>query len=164
MKGLIVIFLVAVIFLASIVSAFARSGCCSHHGGVCGCGCCDGSPLSSTCAPYYPECNSAGSNTAPVDNTNTYTAPVVTPANMPVPPTATPIPSTSTPKPTITPTNTTIPSSNSQNTTQEVAGANASSNNDSALTILGLLLLVVIIGGIYFKNKKDKSKTVPGNL
>lgn len=38
--------------------AEARSGCCSHHGGVCGCGCCDGTPLSSTCAPYYPECNS----------------------------------------------------------------------------------------------------------
>ena len=26
-------------------------------GGVCGCGCCDGSSLSATCAPYYPECN-----------------------------------------------------------------------------------------------------------
>lgn len=34
----------------------ARSGCCSSHGGVCGCGCCDGTPLSSTCAPYYPSC------------------------------------------------------------------------------------------------------------
>ncbi|MBN2285731.1 MAG: peptidoglycan-binding protein [Tissierellales bacterium] len=31
----------------------ARRGCCSHHGGVCGCGCCDGTPLSATCAPYY---------------------------------------------------------------------------------------------------------------
>lgn len=38
-------------------SAYARSGCCSHHGGVCGCGCCDGSSLSNTCAPYYPECS-----------------------------------------------------------------------------------------------------------
>lgn len=36
---------------------YARSGCCSHHGGVCGCGCCDGSPLSVTCSPYYPNCN-----------------------------------------------------------------------------------------------------------
>lgn len=35
----------------------ARSGCCSHHGGVCGCGCCDGTSLSNTCAPYYPECS-----------------------------------------------------------------------------------------------------------
>lgn len=40
---------------------FARSGCCSHHGGVCGCGCCDGSGLSATCAPYYPWCNDAPS-------------------------------------------------------------------------------------------------------
>lgn len=39
-------------------SVEARSGCCSHHGGVCGCGCCDGTPLSATCAPYYPSCNS----------------------------------------------------------------------------------------------------------
>lgn len=38
--------------------ADARQGCCSHHGGVCECGCCDGTSLSSTCAPYYPECNS----------------------------------------------------------------------------------------------------------
>lgn len=37
--------------------SFARSGCCSHHGGVCGCGCCDGTGLSSTCEPYYPECS-----------------------------------------------------------------------------------------------------------
>ena len=35
----------------------ARSGCCSHHGGVCGCGCCDGTSLSATCAPYYPQCS-----------------------------------------------------------------------------------------------------------
>jgi hypothetical protein len=39
-------------------SVEARSGCCSHHGGVCGCGCCDSTSLSATCAPYYPECNS----------------------------------------------------------------------------------------------------------
>ncbi len=34
----------------------ARSGCCSWHSGVCGCQCCDGTPLSATCAPYYPGC------------------------------------------------------------------------------------------------------------
>ena len=38
----------------------ARSGCCSWHGGVCGCQCCDGTPLSSTCLPYYPECGGGG--------------------------------------------------------------------------------------------------------
>jgi len=43
----------------------ARQGCCSHHGGVCGCRCCDGSSLSSTCRPYYPSCN----NPKPADTT-----------------------------------------------------------------------------------------------
>jgi hypothetical protein len=28
----------------------AGRGCCSHHGGVCGCACCDGTPLSAKCA------------------------------------------------------------------------------------------------------------------
>jgi len=37
--------------------SFARSGCCSYHDGVCGCSCCDGTPLSDTCAPYYPSCS-----------------------------------------------------------------------------------------------------------
>lgn len=45
---------------------FARSGCCSWHDGVCsyqclyggtGYRCCDGTPLSSTCAPYYSSCS-----------------------------------------------------------------------------------------------------------
>ena len=50
----IFLFIIAVIFPLVVG---ARSGCCSHHGGVCGCGCCDGTPLSATCAPYYPQCN-----------------------------------------------------------------------------------------------------------
>lgn len=69
-------------------NVYARSGCCSHHGGVCGCSCCDGRPLSSTCAPYYPACSQPA-----------YVAPVATkvpvPTNTPKPPT---------PKPTILPT------------------------------------------------------------
>jgi hypothetical protein len=60
-------------FLAIITTpAEARSGCCSHHGGVCGCGCCDGSSLSATCAPYYPEC-SAPSPAASYRTANTCT-------------------------------------------------------------------------------------------
>lgn len=55
--GILVVLLLFFLTLLSFPSfVSARSGCCSHHGGVCGCGCCDGSPLSSTCAPYYPEC------------------------------------------------------------------------------------------------------------
>jgi len=37
-------------------NAEAWPGCCSHHGGVCGCHCCDGTSLSATCAPHYPQC------------------------------------------------------------------------------------------------------------
>jgi hypothetical protein len=44
------------------IVAYGHSGCCSHHGGVCGCACCDGTPLSQICLPYYPQC---GSGTAP---------------------------------------------------------------------------------------------------
>lgn len=46
----------SVLLLVAFNLAEARQGCCSWHGGVCGCGCCDGTPLSATCAPYYPEC------------------------------------------------------------------------------------------------------------
>lgn len=52
----------AIIFLLP-KNVYARSGCCSYHGGVCGCGCCDGTSLSSTCAPYYPECGGGYYNT-----------------------------------------------------------------------------------------------------
>jgi len=86
-----------IFFILSNTFVFARSGCCSHHRGVCGCSCCDGSSLSSTCAPYYPECNSRGG--------------VSIPTNTPIPwPTWTPIPTyTSTPTYTPTPTLTNTP-------------------------------------------------------
>src|SRR4051794_39120777 len=42
-----------------------RQGCCSYHGGVCGCGCCDGTPLSDICAPYYPGCHGGGTPQTP---------------------------------------------------------------------------------------------------
>ena len=52
----ILLVLLPLVFLFVFNSVEARQGCCSHHGGVCGCGCCDGTPLSATCAPYYPQC------------------------------------------------------------------------------------------------------------
>jgi len=52
-----VLFCVTAVILLAPSFVSARSGCCSSHGGVCGCGCCDGSSLSRTCAPYYPQCN-----------------------------------------------------------------------------------------------------------
>jgi hypothetical protein len=50
---------IGIMLLGSVNMVEARSGCCSHHGGVCGCKCCDGASLSDTCAPYYPACNQA---------------------------------------------------------------------------------------------------------
>lgn len=44
--------------------AEARRGCCSHHQGVCGCSCCDGTPLSDKCAPYYPSCSNPAAQPA----------------------------------------------------------------------------------------------------
>lgn len=88
----------------------ARRGCCSYHGGVCGCGCCDGTGLSSTCAPYYPECNRPQPTVKPIRPTvvPTRVPPVVMPTKRPLPtvrptavPTRKPIP---TAKPTLVPT------------------------------------------------------------
>ncbi len=82
---LAVIFLAVFLFITIIPKANAWPGCCSHHGGVCGCGCCDGSPLSATCAPHYPGC-SGSSVPAPK------IIPVPTPAPIP-----TPVPNPTTP-------------------------------------------------------------------
>jgi hypothetical protein len=49
-----------VLFVLTSLALHAHSGCCSSHGGVCGCACCDGSPLSDICAPYYPNCGGGG--------------------------------------------------------------------------------------------------------
>lgn len=49
-------------FIYSLNKVYAWPGCCSHHGGVCGCQCCDGTPLSAKCAPHYPQCNSYSVN------------------------------------------------------------------------------------------------------
>lgn len=115
----------------------ARSGCCSHHGGVCGCGCCDGSPLSSTCAPYYPAC----SRPAPVAPIATKTPVIYTPKpTTPKPSPASIIKSTNPPaaKPEVksaTIESTPIPTVQPQKT-------------ESTITYLGVL--VVTIGGLFW--------------
>lgn len=50
-KPLILIILLAFGFSLSLR---AQSGCCSRHGGVCGCRCCDGTALSDRCRPHFP--------------------------------------------------------------------------------------------------------------
>ncbi len=66
MKRIVLIGFIFIGLLGFFNLANARSGCCSHHGGVCGCSCCDGTSLSATCAPYYPSCGSTES-VAPVE-------------------------------------------------------------------------------------------------
>jgi len=60
MKKLLISLSILALFLFVMLPADdveARQGCCSWHGGVCGCRCCDGTPLSAKCAPYYPQCS-----------------------------------------------------------------------------------------------------------
>jgi hypothetical protein len=92
----IIIILPALLFPLNVE---ARSGCCSHHGGVCGCNCCDGSGLSATCLPYYPNCSGGvpatqnyvivtntprPTNTPTLIPTNTVT-PTIKPSQIPTP-------------------------------------------------------------------------------
>lgn len=111
-KYLFVFLLFTLIFPSQKVEA--RSGCCSHHGGVCGCGCCDGSGLSATCAPYYPECSGDGRIVIP---TSKPIIPTRIPTQRPAP-TYKPIPTlkpiiipTQKPIPTLKPTKTVRPTS-----------------------------------------------------
>lgn len=63
---LVLLFVFLVANFVFIFEVEARSGCCSHHGGVCtyecpdgvniGYCCCDGTSLSAKCAPYYSSC------------------------------------------------------------------------------------------------------------
>lgn len=48
----ICLFILLILAITSL--AHAQSGCCSSHGGVCGCRCCDGTSLSEKCRPYFP--------------------------------------------------------------------------------------------------------------
>lgn len=115
--GLIAVF--ALLFFATPV--MARSGCCSWHDGVRadGCGCNDGTPLSSTCAPYYvctanePAISSNTSNSSPALTPYPTQYPISIPPKTPTPkptliPTKTPSP-TITPTPTLSPTETLTP-------------------------------------------------------
>jgi hypothetical protein len=77
-RAIVLLLLLAPLLVPVFVDA--RSGCCSHHGGVCGCGCCDGSPLSATCAPYYPECQaSPGAGSGDSYNLSIPAVPVASP-------------------------------------------------------------------------------------
>jgi len=156
-KALFLNILLTVFLLSFVASIFARSGCCSHHGGVCGCGCCDGTSLSSTCAPYYPQCSGGGSVQEQI-----YIAPTSTPYIPP--PTFTPVPPTNTPTPTITPTLTptiqpttnNVLSAETKNPTPTTS-TQSQTNGNPVEGFIGFL----IVGGLgywIFKNNKNNGK------
>ena len=71
----IILLIIFAVFVFLPITADARSGCCSWHGGVCGCSCCDGTPLSATCAPYYPWCSGGSSYSSPSYSSPSYSTP-----------------------------------------------------------------------------------------
>lgn len=98
----------AFFFFNSFSFVEARRDCCFHHGGVYGCFCCDGTPLSSTCLPYYPQCLNNNKQTQeeiyiPKYQIQPINTPIILPTNTPIPT------STSSPTPKLTPTLTQTP-------------------------------------------------------
>jgi hypothetical protein len=150
-------FLATALFLAVFLFSYsiseARQGCCSRHGGVCGCGCCDGTGLSATCAPYYPECNSV---------------PAPKPIIIPSAPTPTTPITTTTPTVPITPTTPTtsvnstpsVPSANTLPAVVNTSENNAKnqSNNDGGSIVGGFILLALIGCFVWYFNKKNKNE------
>lgn len=50
----LLVFIIIFLYLYNPLLVEARRGCCSHHGGVCGNQCCDGTPLSAKCKGNSP--------------------------------------------------------------------------------------------------------------
>lgn len=136
---LLVLMFLTLFLLPKIVEA--RSGCCSHHGGVCGCGCCDGTSLSTTCAPYYPECSRPA-----------YTAPVATKKPVVIVPTVTTSP---TKKPTPVPE---VKSITTESTSKPIIESKTVTNNKTGLgdLITALSLGCLVYLGIKYKGLKSK--------
>ncbi|MEZ4527712.1 MAG: hypothetical protein R2941_17475 [Desulfobacterales bacterium] len=75
-------FLLFLFFLPT--SGLCKRGCCSHHGGVCGDRCCDGTPLSAKCrgssSTYIPPVAPKSSGAYSPPYRQTYDKPSVAPA------------------------------------------------------------------------------------
>ena len=91
------VLILTTLFLSALITDIgAISGCCSHHGGVCsyqcpnggiGHRCCDGTPLSEKCAPYYSQCNDYTPSTpipTPKPTPTSTPTPVTTPSQTPI--------------------------------------------------------------------------------
>lgn len=57
-QKVVIISLLACLVFGLQLRSDARSGCCSHHGGVCGWACCDGTRLSVICGGTRPKSKS----------------------------------------------------------------------------------------------------------
>ena len=145
--------LFAIFLFVGLQPVEARSGCCSHHGGVRsdGCGCNDGTPLSDTCAPYYV-CTA---------NTNSQ-APVVQSTEIPTTAPTKVAPPTSTPSPTASPTPS--PAVNWVSTKAPQAPVNVASGSSSGNPILGLFGLGVVGGLGYIAWRKIKNRGQKNSL
>lgn len=136
------------VFLFSPSNLIARSGCCSRHGGVCGCGCCDGTALSSTCAPYYPQCSQPAS-VAPIKTSTpiVYTPKPTIKAFVTITPSPTKKPTLS---PTLIPSTTPTVTPQVQEETKEVTTDTNPTSSPKPLTTGGAIgvlgFLIAIIG------------------
>lgn len=140
----LLLFAFSLIFPAQL---FARSGCCSHHGGVCGCGCCDGTGLSTTCAPYYPQCSQPVYTVAPIKTV----APVIY-----------------TPKPTVKAAATTVPTPTATTTPQVKASASPTApptpvpQSSTSGQVFGWFILGgIVLFLVRIFTKKEKKTEIP---
>src|SRR5258708_5170319 len=123
LKVFLAFFTLLIIFTAS---SYAHSGCCSHHGGVSGCGCSDGTALSSTCLPYYPECSNG------TDNQQISTQTTIQPQTVTIPISTSPLEKQipDTPTPTLISTPTKIPTP-----TKDIVQKTLENNTGKQITI-----------------------------
>jgi hypothetical protein len=139
--------LLAVFLFVGLQPVIARSGCCSHHGGVSsdGCGCNDGTPLSDTCAPYYVCTANTNSQAPAVQSTE---IPPTVPTKV-APPTSTPSPTTlPTPSPAVKGVSTKAPQ----------APVNVAGDSSGGNPIPGLFGLGVVGGLGYLAWRKIKNR------
>ena len=145
--------LFAIFLFVGLQPVIARSGCCSHHGGVSsdGCGCNDGTPLSDTCTPYYV-CTA---------NTN-YQAPAIQSTEIPTLAPTKEAPPTSTPSPTASPTPS--PAVNGISTKAPQAPVTVAGDSSSGNPIPGLFGLGVAGGLGYLAWRKIKNRGQKNSL
>ncbi len=147
------LFLLAIFLFVGLQPVVARSGCCSHHGGVSsdGCGCNDGTPLSETCAPYYVCTANTNSQAPALQSTE---IPTLAPTKV--------APPTSTPSPTASPTPSPAVNGVSTNTSQAPVNVASASTGGNPIPVLYGLGMLGGIGYLVWKKIKNRGqKNIP---